>query len=130
MSKKVKFEAVDLVIENNSASGVYSANIELSRDYNVCTGICVVEKADGGESYYDIKLKNAGEDLTDFVDKSSMIVNSSNISMKPEDRFRTDLPFMIPTGNQKTEVLVETFSTTSSDLRLQVIYRLEQIQLS
>lgn len=127
MSRKVKFEAVDLVIPNNTVAGVQSASIELSRDYNVCTGICVVEKTDGGEAYYDIKLKNAGEDLTDFVDKSSMIVNASNISMKPEDRFRTDLPFAVPSGNQKTEVLVETFTTTGSDLRLQVIFRLESI---
>jgi len=123
MKKEVRFVKQDVVVANGTTATTLEFNIQLPKEFLQCTGIAIVQISDGGLSRYNIGIKDyEGHEL---VQKQDRVLFLAAIDVPPNQRFRSDMPFDITP--QQSSVMIETVATTTTDLRLQVVWRCERI---
>ena len=123
MRKEVRFIKQDVSLPSGTAPATQDFNIQLPKEFQQCTGVAVVQLTDGGLSRYNIGIKDyEGHELVQRQDRNLFL---STVAIAPNERFRSDMPFDITP--QQSSVMVETFGATTSELRLQVVWRCERI---
>ncbi len=123
MRKEVRFIKQDVVVPNGTAPATQEFNIQLPKEFQQCTGIAFVQVTDGGLPRYNIGIKDyEGHELVQKQDRTLFL---TALDVAPNERFRSDMPFDITP--QQSAVMIETFAATTSELRLQVVWRCERI---
>lgn len=123
MKREVRFIKQDVAIPANTAAATQEFNIQLPKEFQQCTGIAFIQVTDGGLPRFNIGIKDfEGHEL---VQKHDRIMFLAALDVPPNERFRSDMPFDITP--QQSAVMVETFANTTSELRLQVVWRCERI---
>lgn len=119
----IKYERIKVVIPSGTTARLHPLfQKTLDNQFKNCVGVGISEVSNGGLTRYDIGVKDrAGKrDLIDLHDKQFFIAGSS---MNINERFRTDIQF--PISNEAVAIQIETFDTTTSDLVLQVVFKLQ-----
>lgn len=123
MKKEVRFIKQDISIASGVAAATQEFNIQLPKEFQQCTGIAYVQVSDGGLPRYNIGIKDyEGHELVQKQDRTLFL---AALDVAPNERFRSDMPFDITP--QQSAVIIETPSVTTSELRLQIVWRCERI---
>lgn len=123
MKKEIRFIKQDVAIPAATAAATQEFNIQLPKEFLQCTGIAFIQITDGGLPRYNIGIKDyEGHELVQKQDRTLFL---TALDVPPNERFRSDMPFDITP--QQSSVMIETQAATTSELRLQVVWRCERI---
>lgn len=113
-----KYQTKDITI----ASGVTSTqdfDVELDKAYRHCTGIAVYEKANGGISSYDLGVADDNTTYHHLADKKNWLAGDA---VSPNEKFKL---IYISNQGQSVKVRIKPDAETVSELKVQVVFRLE-----
>lgn len=123
MKREVRFIKQDVPIPVNTGAATQEFNIQLPKEFQQCTGVAFIQVTDGGLTRYNIGIKDyEGHELVQKQDRTLFL---TALDVPPNERFRSDMPFDITP--QQSAVMIETFANTTSELRLQVVWRCERV---
>lgn len=121
--KRIKYQKLLVTVGSATASGTTSqSEIQLDSSYTKCTGIQIQEISDGGitNGFYRVGIKDDNQVYLDVVHKNVLL---GGTNPPPKDRF---MPITIDIRDGiKTQVQVNNPASLSSDLQIEVVFRLE-----
>ncbi len=130
--KQYKYQKLDVTIASGATAGFVSRGLKLDEQYQRVVGVKVRQIADGGldrsaaTKYYNLGYKNDSEQYVEVQHCDDLLSNPSGTSrsgVSVNDQY-LDLGFEI--RGQQAYIDIETKATLTSDLVLQVIFKLEK----
>lgn len=120
----IKYQTKEIVLPiGTTATTTNDTSVELDKAFPVCTGIVVNEKTDGGVSGYDVAVsddvKGTYHSLTDKRDW----IAGANVPLN--DRYKK---IIIKNEGQTVRVSIKPDATLVSELKIQVVFRLEKTE--
>lgn len=113
-----KYQTKDITI-GIGVSSTQDFDVELDKAYRHCTGIAVHEKKNGGISSYDVGIADDNATYHHLTDKKHWLAGES---VSPNEKHKL---IYVPNLGQSVKVRIRPDEETVSELKLQVVFRLE-----
>ncbi len=123
--KKLKYVTATKTIANAAAAGVYTVEITLDDQYDLCTGLAFNDVGAGLGSDFTVGVQNQLGKILDALPADVLVVAKEDGS-EPNGRF-LDVAFGVKGGN-KILVSIETGAASTADTDVQVTFRLVQFE--
>lgn len=114
-----KYQTKEISIAAGGAANAQDFDIDLDAAYQHCTGVAVHEKLNGGISGYDIGISDDNATYHHLTDKRNWLAGDA---VSPNEKYKL---MYVPNQGQKVKVRVKPDAVTVSELKLQVVFRLE-----
>ncbi len=117
MKRLIKYQKKEVVFPSGTTAGVKTESVDFDRAYQLCDGVLVYERENGGVPYWELGLSD--DDLGTYVDT----VDSNFF----KDKTRNERFLQVSIANNKRPIRISLNlpENLTADLKFQMIFRLK-----